>query len=131
MEEQQTSSSPAHSARGWKTIDGNYLLETGTAPWPLISVVCLPTGEVLEHATQYSVITAEGKVTATYPWPSVDSLDDSLYLHGFYEVIGDQFCRILWEEPWRREGRVTIMDVELRDLERVSDEVIASIRAQG
>jgi hypothetical protein len=110
-------------SRYWRSPDGNYLIQGAPVPWPIsgIGTVRLSDGRELDHATMYSVVEPSGRVTATYPAPRAYSLEDSLYLHDFYEVVDGQFCRLLWEQRYRGDAKVlhesiSIQAVILTDL---------------
>ena len=94
--------------RCWKLPDGHYLLEGAEQHWPVNtpSSIRLPNGEVLSHATEFRVVTREGKLVTTYPPPRAYSLEDTLYIYDIHVVSGGQLYRYFWQQPWRYEEMI-------------------------
>ena len=96
-------------------MDGRYLIPRGAVSWPTggIGPVRLPDGKTISHATMYCVFTAQGRITEVYPPPRVDSFGGILYLD-LHEVVGDQFCRLLWEQQWRSWSQELIEEITMQ-----------------
>ena len=106
----------SESRRCWKLPDGQCLIACGAVPWPTggIGPIRLPDGKIIYHATMYCVFTPQGRITAVYPLPRADSFGGILYLGDLHEVVGDQFCRLLWEQQWRGWSQELIEEVTMQ-----------------
>ncbi|MDQ2687905.1 MAG: hypothetical protein M3Y28_08575 [Armatimonadota bacterium] len=102
----------------WKLPDGRFLMAAWTQPWPHSGVydVFLPDGTALEGVTRYYVVSAQGVCVEAYPAPGVYSLEDFLYLHDLFAVMGDRLCRFLWWEQWGYGTRTDLRAVILEGL---------------
>lgn len=89
-------------------------------PTSYVTVIQLPDGEVLQYATFYTEVTAEGKSIAAYSTPRAYSLEDVLYIYDLYAVTNGQFCRFLWQEQWGSEAKISVQEVLLRGLTECS-----------